>query len=836
MSTLRACCALLLSFPFAAAAEAPATLPPGMAALLAARPSAPRPLAPMHATPCVDGMAGIYPCSNIDLLAFVPLAEFSAGSTNSLWGWTDTDGTEYALIGADNGIAFYRLADPTHPTYLGKLPTHAGTHSSIWRDVRVYQDHAFIVSDYNGAHGMQVFDLAALRGVTTTPQTFAETAWYGAFGSSHTISINEDTGFAYVPGSNLVCPGDSDHGGLQMLDISTPDAPVFAGCVGDAGYTHESQCWVYAGPDTAHVGREICVDSNGPTHKVAIVDVTDKGAPVTLSSFTYDGAAYPHQGWLTDDHRYLLVDDELDESNFGHAARTYVFDVSDLDAPVLVGHHDSALGVIDHNQYVHGQYVYQSNYEAGVRILRMDNLSAAQLTEVAYFDTYPASDHPQFNGSWNNYRFPGSGRVIATGIDEGFFVLEPHLCTAPATPALAATPNGDHRIDLAWSGSAPDATYRVERAQGGCGGRFETIADQIAASSWSDTDASGDVTYGYRVVATDASGGCAAPASTCVEAQTSGSCTAPPLFAGIATASNAGTAQCRVDLAWAGAQPACGGPAAYSVYRSDQADFVPDLAHRIATGIGALAWADDAVAGGSPQYYVVRASDTANGSEEGNLVRLAATPTGPNRDGTFASGAEPGDPLFEAQGVGTPSRAPDQIEHAGWHMSTARTHGGLQSFWSTAANNLCVTLVTPPLDLTGGTSPQLSFWTAWDIEQGWDGGVVEISTDGGTIWSRLTPIGGYPGTITDGGNLCGIATGSGAFTGRGQFGFTQHQVDLGAYAGMNVKLRWLYRTDTAQTGEGWFVDDIALTHAQVPGTCTIGGDTIFANGFDVAAH
>lgn len=373
------------------------------------------------------------------------------------------------------------------------------------------------------------------------------------------------------------------------------DAPVFAGCVGDAGYTHESQCWVYAGPDTAHVGREICVDSNGPTHKVAIVDVTDKGAPVTLSSFTYDGAAYPHQGWLTDDHRYLLVDDELDESNFGHAARTYVFDVSDLDAPVLVGHHDSALGVIDHNQYVHGQYVYQSNYEAGVRILRMDNLSAAQLTEVAYFDTYPASDHPQFNGSWNNYRFPGSGRVIATGIDEGFFVLEPHLCTAPATPALAATPNGDHRIDLAWSGSAPDATYRVERAQGGCGGRFETIADQIAASSWSDTDASGDVTYGYRVVATDASGGCAAPASTCVEAQTSGSCTAPPLFAGIA---NAGTAQCRVDLAWAGAQPACGGPAAYSVYRSDQADFVPDLAHRIATGIGALAWADDAVAGG----------------------------------------------------------------------------------------------------------------------------------------------------------------------------------------------------------------------------------------------
>lgn len=585
MSTLRACCALLLPFSLATATEAPDTLQPGMAALLAARPSAPRPLAPMHSTPCVDGMAGIYPCSNIDLLAFVPVAEFSASSTNSLWGWTDTDGTEYALIGADNGVAFYRLTDPTHPTYLGKLPTHTG--DSIWRDVRVYQDHAFIVSDNNNAHGLQVFDLGALRGVTT-PQAFSETTWYGGsqpggFGRGHTISINEATGYAAVAGTDATCPGDSHAGGLELFDIRVPDAPVYAGCINDAGYTHESQCWVYAGPDSAHVGKEICVDSNGPTHKVAIVDVTDKGAPVTLSSFTYDGAAYPHQGWLTDDHRYLLVDDELDEqqNNSPHGARTYVWDVSDLDAPVLVGHHDSPLGVIDHNLYVHGQYVYQSNYEAGVRILRMDNLSAAQLTEVAYFDTYPASDHAQFNGSWNNYRFPGSGHVIATGIDEGFFVLEPHLCTAPATPVLAATPNGDHRIDLAWSGSAPDATYRIERAQGGCGGRFETIAEQIATSSWSDTGASGEVTYGYRVVAIDATGGCAAPASTCVEAQTSGSCTAPPLFAGIATAANAGTAQCRVDLAWASAQPACGGPASYSVYRSDQADFVP--ASRIAS-------------------------------------------------------------------------------------------------------------------------------------------------------------------------------------------------------------------------------------------------------------
>ena len=824
------------------AAIAEQALTPQMRAQLAARPSAPAPLAPMHFTECIDGMADIYPCSNIDLLAFVPVSEFASASTNSLWGWTDPDsGTEYALIGTDNGTAFYALDPADHPRYLGKLPTHAGTGSSLWRDVRVYANHAFVVSDSNPGHGMQVFDLTRLRGVTT-PQTFTEDGHYGAFGSGHTIAINEDTGFAYVPGTNLTCPGDSGSGGLQMIDIHVPATPTFAGCIGDAGYTHESQCWVYHGPDTQHAGKEICVNANGPSKRIAIVDVSNKAAPDTLSSSTYPQASYPHQGWLTEDHRYLLVDDELDDGDFGNTAWTFVWDVSDLDAPVLVGHHDPGLNVIDHNQYVHGQYVYQSNYEAGLRILRMDNLSQAQMTEVAFFDTYPDSDNVAFNGSWNNYRFPGSGNVIVSGIDEGFFVLAPRLCTPPAVPTgLVASASGDNTIDLSWSAGAAGDTYRVERAQGGCSGNFETIADQLAAATYSDTGASGDVTYGYRIVASDSTGDCAAPASACVEAQTTGACTAAPLFGGISAAVNAGTGECRVDLGWSAAEPACGGPANYSVYRSDVADFTPAAENRIVQGLIDLDYADATVAGGAPQYYVVRSNDSANASEDHNLVRLSVVPTGPAIDGTFGSGAEPGDPVFEAEGVTDPSDVrrpdefdPDEIRHAGWHHSITRVHTGTQSFWSTAANNLCVTLVTPPLTLTAGEASLLSFWTAWDVEQGWDGGVVEVSTDDGASWTRLTPTGGYPGTITSGGSLCGIAQGSGAFTGEGQLGWSQQEIDLAAWAGQSIKLRWLYRTDTSQTGEGWYVDDIAISHAQVPGMCMLGHDRIFEDGFETA--
>jgi choice-of-anchor B domain-containing protein len=600
---------------------------PGMREHMEHRP-AHEAMAPASNVPCVDGMAGIYPCSNIDLLAFVPVSQFSATSTNSLWGWTDPEsGIEYALIGANNGIAFYDLSTPDTPRYLGKLPTTAGTGSSIWRDVRVYQNFAFVVSDANPGHGMQVFDLTHLRGVTT-PQTFTEDGHYSAFGSSHTISINETTGFASVAGADITCPGDSNHGGLQILDIHDPTSPTFAGCINDAGYTHESQCYVYSGPDTEHVGKDICVDSNGSSGRVAIVDVTDKGTLHTLSSTPYQGSSYTHQSWLTEDQRYLLLDDELDEESTGNNARTYIFDVSDLDAPVFVGYHEHPLTVIDHNLYVHGQFLYQSDYEAGVRILRMDNLATTSMTEVAYFDTYPASDNPNFNGTWNNFRFPGSGRVIATGIDEGFFVLDPHVCEAPAAPGnLTATSGGDHRIDIAWD-AAPGsgATYRVERAQGGCHGTFQTIADRLAEPMYSDLDASGQVTYGYRVTALDETGFCASATSTCVEAETTGTCTAAPLFFGIATAKSEGTTQCRVDLGWNAANPACGGAASYSIYRSDDAAFIPGSDNRIALGWLDTSYTDLTASGGTAHYYTVRAVDDVSGAEDSNLVRLAVVP------------------------------------------------------------------------------------------------------------------------------------------------------------------------------------------------------------------
>lgn len=368
---------------------------------------------------CVDGMADIFPCSNVDLLAFLSPSDMGGSEGNDLWGWTDqTTGKEYALMGLDNGTAFVDVSDPRNPIYLGRLPTHNGETSS-WRDVAVYQNHAYIVADFVATHGLQVFDLAQLRNPGTTPKTFDATSRYTGFASAHNIAVNEESGFAYVVGSN-VCSG-----GLHIVDLRAPAAPTEAGCFSGDGYTHDAQCVTYSGPDSEHRGKEICFASNEDT--LTIVDVTDKSSPVMLSRIGYDNSGYIHQGWLTEDQRYFLLDDEADESIFGHNTRSYTFDLADLDTPVLAGFFDADGQAIDHNQYIKGRHVYQANYARGLRILRLDNPATASMTEVGFLDTVPGFDANSFSGAWSTYPYFGSGVVLISDISRGLFVVQPRL-------------------------------------------------------------------------------------------------------------------------------------------------------------------------------------------------------------------------------------------------------------------------------------------------------------------------------------------------------------------------------------------------------------------------
>ena len=153
----------------------------------------------VNSIPCKNGMAGEYPCAGYDFVARIPLSTMQANSGNDSWGWTDpTTEKEYAIMGLNNGTAFIDISIPDTPIYLGKLPT--ATTNSSWRDIKVYQNHAFIVSEADD-HGMQVFDLTRLRNVSNPPQTFTSNTRYTEFGNAHNIVINEDSGYAYIVGA-----------------------------------------------------------------------------------------------------------------------------------------------------------------------------------------------------------------------------------------------------------------------------------------------------------------------------------------------------------------------------------------------------------------------------------------------------------------------------------------------------------------------------------------------------------------------------------------------------------------------------------------------------------
>ncbi len=377
---------------------------------------------PAGEIPCENGFADIFPCQNVSLVSHLPLPEIggsgSAGSDS--WGWEDPEtGIEYAIVGRSNGVSFISLEDPVNPVYLGNMPRPPGVANRVWSDIKTYQNHAYMVADLAGPHGMQVFDLTNLRDVTNPPVTFTTTADYDGFGESHNIAINEDTGFAYAIG------GDTCNGGLHMIDISIPAEPAFAGCFSSDGYTHDVQCVTYNGPDSDHQGSEICVASNEDT--VTVVDVTDKANPVQLGRMGYAGSGYTHQGWFSEDQAFFVVDDERDESNFGHNTRTYVWDMSDLDNPVLNGFTEAAGPAIDHNQYILGNHTYQANYRRGLRILELTDLDNAQLDEVAFFDTFPSGDGTGFSGAWNVYPFFRSGLVLVSDSNRGFFLVRPDV-------------------------------------------------------------------------------------------------------------------------------------------------------------------------------------------------------------------------------------------------------------------------------------------------------------------------------------------------------------------------------------------------------------------------
>lgn len=364
---------------------------------------------------CKNGVAAGYPCKNIDLQSYVPSSELSGARIADVWGWVDPETKrEYAVLGSTRGVLFLDVTNPTKPAFLGTLVGKAES-ALIWQEIEILNDHAYIVCDLSPCN-LQIFDLTNLRGAET-PQTWTPDSVF-PIPNAHSIDSNPDTNHIFINGSLAI------GGGPVILDVSSPLTPTPVGTMADDGYTHDSLCRTYKGPDKGHRGNEVCFNFNEDT--ITIYDVTaNPTAPEQLSRVTYDEANYVHSGALTKDHSTLISTDEGDETSLGTPSTLYIWDVRKLSAPKLIGRFRPGSKSIDHNIFSDSDALFHANYTNGFRVIDMKQASKGKLKEVAWFDIMPISDEATFDGSWAAYPYLPSGNMLVGGMSQGLFVVRP---------------------------------------------------------------------------------------------------------------------------------------------------------------------------------------------------------------------------------------------------------------------------------------------------------------------------------------------------------------------------------------------------------------------------
>jgi choice-of-anchor B domain-containing protein len=303
---------------------------------------------------------GQFASQGISLLSWMPLNTLGGASTatagNDCWGYTSPSGREYAIIGLNNGSAFVEITNPSAPVLL----QHIAGPSSSWRDIKVWQDRAYIVSE--GGSSIQVINLTSIDSGSVT---LVGTTTGSGPASTHNVAIDMDSGYLYR------CGGGTN-AGLRIFDLNAnKNNPPEVG-TWNTMYVHDVQVQTYTSGPAA--GKQIAFTcagfGNGSTNTgLRIVDVTNKASPILLKEVFWPGARYSHQAWMSPDLQYLYLNDELDEGDTVGSTTTYIINVSDPANAFYVKGVNFANPAIGHNMYTKGTRLYEANYRSGLRVL-----------------------------------------------------------------------------------------------------------------------------------------------------------------------------------------------------------------------------------------------------------------------------------------------------------------------------------------------------------------------------------------------------------------------------------------------------------------------------------
>jgi hypothetical protein len=302
--------------------------------------------------------------------------------------------------------------------------------------------------------------------------------------------------FLYVAGSK---PGN---GRWRAYNLDDPTAPQLVGeAPAGTGYMHDSTSLLVSDERAAQCGAghspcQVLVDFN--ENAVEIWDVTEKAAPLRLSTTQTDSFRYVHSGWPSSDQRFLIVHDELDEIR-GSVPLTniYTLDVADLRAPRLNVSWQGADNSTDHNGYTRGNRYYVSHYRRGLVVF--DITDPRTLREIGYFDTFlmATANIAGTDGAWGVYPFLPSGTVLISDIDNGLFVLKDNTAGQVGTAGSLRVAASEQTFGEA-AGAVLVSVQRVGGSSGPVTVNYATQdgtavagSDYTAANgtfSWSDGD------------------------------------------------------------------------------------------------------------------------------------------------------------------------------------------------------------------------------------------------------------------------------------------------------------------------------------------------------------
>jgi len=318
----------------------------------------------------------------------------------NIWGYVDSLGNEYALVGAQTGLSIVDVTNPANPVQKFFVP---GT-NSYWREVQTWGKYAYVTTE-GCCNGLQIVDLSKLPASVTSKYWTGTGAVAGTVGRIHSLHIR--SGFAYLNGSQLF------GGATLIVSLSDPWNPVYMGNTqmslsGNQRYVHD--CFVRN--DTlwgAHIYAGF----------FSVISIANKSAPVLINTQNTPGN-FTHNAWMPDDGRgVLFTTDEVSNSYLSAYDVTNAGNITLLDR--LQGTPGS--GSIIHNTIIRNNYAINSYYKDGMTIVdvsRPDNMIT-----VARYDTYSQGAGNGFNGAWGVYPLLPSGNILVSDIDNGLFVLTP---------------------------------------------------------------------------------------------------------------------------------------------------------------------------------------------------------------------------------------------------------------------------------------------------------------------------------------------------------------------------------------------------------------------------